>query len=100
MQRQMPDLTDGSSTYEENFVPDADIIICLKVIRTVRNLCLDPNVFDAEGAVLLSHAHAKLLTMAEECWTPEQTLEELKQNVTLEELKANAKAGADNQDRS
>ena len=50
------------SVYEGE-VPDADCEIALKVIRTARNACLGPGFFDADGAVILSHAHAKLVEL-------------------------------------
>lgn len=51
--------------YENGVVPDGDMEVCLKVIRTVRNHCLGPHFFDADGAVVLSHAHAKLVELTE-----------------------------------
>ena len=53
------------SVYEGDDVPDADFEIALKVIRTVRNCCLGPGYFDADGAVILSHALTKLLEIYE-----------------------------------
>lgn len=53
--------------YEGYVVPDNDVETCLKVLRTIRNACLGPNCFDAEGAVLLSHAHAKVVELVEYC---------------------------------
>lgn len=47
-------------SYDNNIVPDEDVEICLKVLRTIRNIYLDPKWFDADGAVTLSHAHAKI----------------------------------------
>lgn len=44
--------------YETLEVPDSDVETALKVLRTIRTMCLDPLNFEAEGAVLLSHAHA------------------------------------------
>lgn len=44
-------------------IPPEDIETCLKVLRTLRNLCLGPRIFDAVGAVGLSHAHAKIVEM-------------------------------------
>ncbi len=48
-------------------VPDQDMEICLKVIRTVRNCCLgnSEGFFDADGAVVLTHAHAKIVELWE-----------------------------------
>jgi hypothetical protein len=46
--------------YERCIIPDEDIETALKVIRTIRNVCLGPHIFDADGAVVLSHAHAKI----------------------------------------
>lgn len=53
----------NTDTYEKSIVPDDDMNICLKVIRTVRNFCLGPDFFDADGAVILSHAHAKIVEL-------------------------------------
>lgn len=52
-----------TDTYEDDIVPDADVETCLKVIRTIRNACLGPHFFDAEGAVVLSSAHAKIVDL-------------------------------------
>jgi len=51
----------------EGEIPDADLELCLKVIRTVRNVCLGTveGFFDADGAVILSHAHAKMVELIE-----------------------------------
>lgn len=46
--------------YENHIIPDEDVELALKVIRTMRDVCLMPNVFDADGALVLSHAHAKI----------------------------------------
>lgn len=53
--------------YEGFQIPDEDFAIALKVIRTVRNICLGPEFFDGSGAVILSHAHAKLVELALMC---------------------------------
>lgn len=58
----MCDLT-KTDAYEDGVVPDADIEVCLKVIRTIRNHCLGPEFFDAEGAVSLSWAHKKIVEL-------------------------------------
>src|SRR6516225_12462605 len=61
------DLT-RSDEYLGHIVPGADVETCLRVLRTIRNVCLGPNFVDANGAVILSHAHAKiaeLVKMAE-----------------------------------
>lgn len=55
----MIDLT-RSDTYEDSQVPDSHVEICMKVLRTIRNCCLGPHFFDADGAVILSHAHMKI----------------------------------------
>ena len=55
----MVDLT-KTDIYDNHTAPDPDVEIALKVIRTARDACLMPGQFDAEGAVLLSHAHAWL----------------------------------------
>lgn len=52
-------------TYENGVVPNADVELCLKVIRTIRNCCLDPHDFDANGAIILSHAHAKIVDLSD-----------------------------------
>ncbi len=54
-------------TYDSSSVPDEDVEIALKVIRTIRNCCLGPHFFDAEGAVILSHAHAKITDLTMRC---------------------------------
>lgn len=54
-------------TYPGHLVPNADFETCLKVLRTVRNVCLGPHHFDADGAVVLSHAHAKLVELCKLC---------------------------------
>jgi hypothetical protein len=53
--------------YEDAVVPDADVETTLKVIRTIRNECLNPNAFRAEAAVLLSNAHAVIVNLVQEC---------------------------------
>lgn len=53
-------MTNATDTYQDGIIPDNDMETCLKVIRTIRNGCLGPHFFDAEGALLLSHAHAKI----------------------------------------
>lgn len=58
------DLT-KTDEYENRLIPDSDFEIALKVLRTVRNCCLGPNFFDADGAVVLSHAHAKLTELCQ-----------------------------------
>lgn len=62
-QRVPLDLT-RTDEYDYHDVPDEAVEIALKVIRTARNVCLMSESFDAEGAVLLSHAHAKIVEMA------------------------------------
>lgn len=47
-----------NDVYSPPIIPDADVETTLKVLRTLRNLCLGPDGFDADGAVLLSHTHA------------------------------------------
>lgn len=58
---------DRDDLYPDDQVPDQDVEICLKVIRTVRNLALTPPTFDAGLAVLLSHAHAALYKAVQRC---------------------------------
>lgn len=58
----MCDLT-KTDEYKDGVVPDEDVEVCLKVIRTIRNCCLGPGFFDADGAVILSHAHAKIVEL-------------------------------------
>jgi hypothetical protein len=53
--------------YEDAIVPDADVETTLKVIRTIRNECLNPTAFRAEAAVLLSNAHAVIVNLVQEC---------------------------------
>ena len=61
-------LTIGTDdTYKKHIVPDEDMRTCLKVIRTIRDACLGPGFFDAEGAVILSHAHAKIFELWKAC---------------------------------
>jgi hypothetical protein len=52
--------------YENGFISTKDVETCLKVIRTLRNVCLDREVFDANGAVVLSHAHATIHDLVKE----------------------------------
>ena len=59
------DLSD-CSTYPDGVVSDEDFALALKVIRTARHVCLG-SVFDADCAVILSHAHACLVRLYEEC---------------------------------
>lgn len=49
-----------------NEIPDEDLETALKVIRSMRDFCLGPGYFDADGAVILSHAHAKIVEMVEQ----------------------------------
>jgi hypothetical protein len=58
---------DDTSDYPDHIVPDMDVECCLKVLRTIRNACLDPATFDADGAVLLSHAYGKIVELVKEC---------------------------------
>lgn len=44
--------------YPAQVIPDEDVEICLKVLRSVRDWSLDADAFDADAAVVLSHAHA------------------------------------------
>lgn len=48
--------------YNDGIVPDDHVKICLKVIRTVRDRYLDVGAM--EEAVLLSHAHKKIVDLA------------------------------------
>lgn len=61
-----PDLT-RTDCYEGTVIPNADYETALKVVRTVRNLCLGPLFFDAEGSITLSYAHACLCRLAAAC---------------------------------
>lgn len=57
------DLT-RSDVYTGYQVPNADIETALKVIRTIRDAYLGgPQGFDSDVAVLLSHAHAKIVDL-------------------------------------
>jgi len=60
------DLNNQTSMYPEGVIPDADVDICLKVLRTIRDSCLSPPAFDADAAVLLSHTHATIVGMIED----------------------------------
>ncbi len=51
--------------YLNRVVPDDDVETCLRVLRTCRNVCLAVDQFDADGAVILSHAHAKIAEMVQ-----------------------------------
>jgi hypothetical protein len=53
-------------------IPDADVEVALKVIRTLRNMCLEVDMFDAEGAVLLSHTHKWIVEAVEEVQAAER----------------------------
>jgi hypothetical protein len=66
-----------TDTYKELFIPDEDMQTCLKVIRTIRNVCLHQDAFDADGAVILSHAHAKILDLWKLCETEEEESTEI-----------------------
>lgn len=55
----MVDLT-KTDIYEDYNVPDNEVEICLKVIRTIRTSALFPDRFDADTAVILSHAHKQI----------------------------------------
>ncbi len=50
-------------TYPDENIPSADVETCLKVLRTLRNVCLIPETFSAHGALNLSHAHATIHDM-------------------------------------
>lgn len=41
-------------TYHNGVIPDKDVEICLKVLRTIRNTCLGAHYFDAESGVTVS----------------------------------------------
>ena len=56
----------GTDTYPDDEVPDIHVEICLRVIRTVRNLALQADSFDADIAVLLSHAHKFIVNAVED----------------------------------
>ena len=53
------------STYENANIPDEHVEICLKVLRTLRNLALNPATFNAEVSVLFSHTHKAIYEMVE-----------------------------------
>ncbi len=57
--------------YPAGQVPDEDVEVCLKVIRTLRNLALDPRAFNPGTVILLSHAHQVIYD-----WTKEALKEE------------------------
>jgi hypothetical protein len=59
-------MLDDCDTYESLVVPDEDIATCLKVLRTIRMATLGPILFDADAAVILSHAHAKIKELCEQ----------------------------------
>lgn len=59
------DLT-KTDTYPGGVVPDVDFETCLRVLRTVRNVCISPPVFRPDTAILLSEAHKTLHDMCEE----------------------------------
>ena len=48
---------DTTSTFERGAITDEDVNTTLKVLRTLRNLALEPENFDARTSVMLSHAH-------------------------------------------
>lgn len=58
--------------YENYIIPDADVETCLKVLRSIRNMTLDTGCFDAESAIILSHAHRVIAEMVEELQTAER----------------------------
>lgn len=51
--------------YPEGRIPDADVETCLKVLRTIRNQFLGLHFFDADGVVILSHAHKKIFELVQ-----------------------------------
>jgi hypothetical protein len=54
----MPDqVVDVTTVYPRGEIPIEAVNTTLKVIRTLRNLALEPEHFDASVSVLLSHAH-------------------------------------------
>jgi len=57
-------------TYAYRIVPDDDVATCLKVICTLRNLSLQPVHFDADVAVVLSHAHRVIVEAVESAQQP------------------------------
>lgn len=57
-------------TFPDGQVPDSDVEMTLKVIRTLRDICLRRDAFDADGAILLSHAHKFIVEVVEECQSP------------------------------
>ena len=61
----MVDLT-RTDLYDGGNIPDADVETCLKVIRTLRNINLGPGLFDAETALIMSHAHARIHDLVKE----------------------------------
>jgi uncharacterized membrane protein len=74
----------NSSDYHEDYIiPDGEFVICLQVLRTVRNFCLEPSYFDSEGAVVLSTAHAKLKDLFEFSRKMEQSVNNFKQAVPM-----------------
>ena len=52
--------------YTGMYIPDEDIETALKVIRTLRDWSLDPEMFNADTAVILSHAHKAIVEMVED----------------------------------
>lgn len=74
------DLT-KSDEYPDLTIPDEDIEICLKVIRTLRNYALYPETFDANISVTLSHAHAQIVGLVELAIDGEEHITPISHNV-------------------
>ena len=60
----MVDLT-KTDVYPGTVVPDEDVEICLKVLRSIRGHCIRPAMSDADGAVMLGHAHDCVVELVE-----------------------------------
>jgi hypothetical protein len=67
----MPEpVLDVTSTFDRGTITEADVNTTLKVLRTLRNLALEPENFDAQAAVMLSHAHHCVM----ECYVASQKI--------------------------
>lgn len=52
--------------YDSLIIPDGDIETCLKVLRTLRNITLRPESFNAHRALVLSEAHQVIYNLVQE----------------------------------
>lgn len=71
-----------TDTYRDFVIPDEDVETTLRVLRTIRAACLEPGVTDlnkdAEGAVLLSHAHTWIVESVKEIEAGEKIIGQVK----------------------